>query len=180
MSAYESRKEKKKGVERNLWMCWKKGREKRLLRDGKKSEWKGVRIEWWWGGYWRTHAWQDYVKERKCYLPNGGENWCWKIKLCWMLWTELAVAMWLYKRRCRETSGSDGDHGVVIKWWRRVISELDGWWWERLNDEMCRDVCLQYTWNVLMDERSYGLFNMCGHADLWCRLHRKNYTNIQA
>ena len=25
------------------------------------------------------------------------------------------------------------------------------------------------TWNVLMDERTCWPFNMCGHADLWCR-----------
>ena len=35
VSAYESRKEKK-GVERNLWMCWKKEREKRFWKTEKR------------------------------------------------------------------------------------------------------------------------------------------------
>ena len=32
---------RKDGGKRNLWMCWKKGREKLLMRGGKKCERKG-------------------------------------------------------------------------------------------------------------------------------------------
>ena len=81
-----------------------------------------------------ANAWMMGLCERKeMLLTKWWWNWCWKMKLCWMLCTELAVAMLRYERCC-------GDEWVRwgSEWWHRVISELDGWWWERLNDEMCR------------------------------------------